>query len=85
MTLTARNYQDALEVQDACNLSGVVHSFSKVMSSIMGDASNTHDVNRHPIAVLYADKIASLAGVQSLSYDSGFSAAYDICCERAKV
>jgi hypothetical protein len=57
--LTKRDYQEALWIQDACNLSGVVHSFSTIMSKIEGD---TVTRNKHPIAVLFSSKIASLTG-----------------------
>jgi len=69
--LTKREYQEALWVQDACNLSGVVHSFSTIMSKIKG---STEERNKHPIAVLFSSKIASLTGS-----DNGleFSKAYD--------
>jgi len=57
--------QMALDVQDACNLSGVVHSFSRVMSFLSDEANRTGKgtdwKNTHPIAVLFADKIADLS------------------------
>lgn len=79
--LTAHDYQRALDVQDACNLSGVVRSFSQVMDKVWGEAratgnASTDWVNRHPIAVLYASKVQSLTGGER---DEAFSAAYDIC------
>ena len=56
--------QEALDVQNACNLSGVAHSFARAMTDladhgIHGDARNTH-----PISVLWADKIAHLTRTQ---------------------
>lgn len=69
-----RMYSDALIVQDACNLSGVVHSFSKHMQTLsdMG-IDNTDDKNRHPICVLFSSKIASLTGSENFK---DFSRAY---------
>jgi hypothetical protein len=73
----------ALQVQDACNLSGVVHSFSAVLKQLWalldseGKAATT-DINEHPISKLYADKIASLAGVQNVSMTE-YAKAYDAC------
>ncbi len=70
----ARMYQDALIVQDACNLSGVVHSFSKHMQTLsdMG-IDNTDEKNRHPVCILFSSKIASLTGSEDFS---NFSRAY---------
>ena len=70
----SRMYQDALIVQDACNLSGVVRSFSKHMQTLcdMG-IDNTRDRNRHPVCVLFSSKIASLTGSEDFS---NFSRAY---------
>lgn len=63
--------QEALDVQNACNLSGVAHSFSKVLSEAMWPAANelgegTQWVNQHPISVLFVDKLVSLTGLDFL-------------------
>ena len=63
--MSANDYQRAIDVQDACNLSGVVHSFADVMSKLCTEGLNTDARNRHPIAVLYSSKIASLTGSES--------------------
>jgi hypothetical protein len=65
--LAAGDYQRALDVQDACNLSGVVNSFSSALSKIWEecrkvDGRGTKWVNEHPISILYSSKIASLSG-----------------------
>lgn len=61
--------KDALLVQNACNLSGVVHSFDKVVTDLWEEANRigkgTDWVNTHPIVQAYVDKLASLARVQS--------------------
>jgi len=61
--------KDALNVQNACNLSGVVHSFDKVVTDLWEEANRigkgTDWVNTHPIVQAYVDKLASLARVQS--------------------
>lgn len=66
-----QDYADAMLVQDASNLSGVVHSFVAVLERIGKFFEESKDpqlpfskMNRHPIAVMYASKIASLTGVQ---------------------
>ena len=55
---------EAYQVQDACNLSGVVHSFSRAISDLREACPNqgTEFYNQHPVSILYASKISSLAG-----------------------
>jgi len=61
---------EALQVQNACNLSGVVHSFGEVMQSISDYAfehgKGTDWKNNHPIVIAFIDKLSSLASVQCL-------------------
>lgn len=54
--------QDAIDVQDASNLVGVVISFSEALINLRQVFPNlsTKEINEHPIAVLYSSKIASL-------------------------
>lgn len=59
--------KEAIQVQDACNLSGVVHSFSRSMARLWEIAheskgKGTKWVNTHRVARLYASKIQSLSG-----------------------
>lgn len=56
--------KEALDVQDACNLSGVVHAFSRAMTDLGQHVQGTEARNRHPVAILYASKIASLTGCE---------------------
>lgn len=76
--LTRKHYEDSLTVQDACNLSGVVFSFAEAMQAICEESNvlgkGTDWKNNHPIAVLYASKIASLTGCE---ISLNFSEAYD--------
>lgn len=68
----------ALDVQDACNLSGVVKTFAKVLDTIWDEAHKqgrgTDFVNTHPITVLFVSKLESL----SMS-DYRFAEAYSSC------
>lgn len=68
--------QDALFVQNACSLSGVVHSFSRAMTDLRANFPNasTDEINQHPIAIMYSSKIASLTDSESAL---AFSRAYD--------
>jgi hypothetical protein len=79
-----REAQRAIDVLDACNLSGVVHSFSEVTRHLWDHAraegKGTDFVNRHPIAVMYATKIGELTRVAVIADDaSDWSRCYDIC------
>lgn len=70
--------KEALDVQDACNLSAVVHTFSKVVTELrelMRDVGtfSTDNFNRHPIIIMYSSKIASLCGSENATE---FSSAY---------
>lgn len=63
--------KEVLQVQDACNLSGVVHSWSRSISRLRAlldaqKAGGTDAINGHFINVLWADKCASLAGCQDI-------------------
>jgi hypothetical protein len=59
--------RESLDVQDACNLSGVVHSYSRAMSRLweLLPGAGTQTINHHPIARLWADKCAHLTGTQT--------------------
>ena len=60
--------KEAIEVQNASNLSGVVHSFAKAMTDLREAANvegwaSTEKINTHPIAIVWAGKIADLSGL----------------------
>jgi hypothetical protein len=78
--------QRTLDVQNACNLSGVAKSFAEATSVLWEEArrlkEGTDWVNQHPISKCWIDKMASLAGVQSFSWNA--RAAYDAVEELAK-
>jgi hypothetical protein len=52
---------NALASQTACNLSGIVHAFSRAMTTLCEIKPDTTWRNRHPIAVLFATQITHLA------------------------
>ena len=62
-----KHCRDAIQVQDACNLSALVHSMDETMSDLWAMAralgKGTDWVNNHPICRLYASKIAHLTGM----------------------
>jgi hypothetical protein len=70
MPLTyAQAAQTALDVQDACNLSGVAKSLAgPIMDALWAEAGvkgkGTEWINQHPIVTLFIDKLAHLNGSQ---------------------
>jgi hypothetical protein len=82
--LEKRDYQEAVLAQGACNLSGIVHSFSEILSKIWDEAheekKGTDWVNNHPISVLFAEQITHLANAGKRDYFE----AYKICTEKGE-
>jgi hypothetical protein len=71
--------KDAILVQNACNLSGVVHAFSTAVTVLreQRDCTGTTWINEHPVSILFSAKIASLTGVAHIA--EGFEKAYEEC------
>jgi hypothetical protein len=65
-------YQDALNVQSACNLSGVAKALAVALDVIWAEAcangKGTEYVNRHPVVVLHVCQMAWLATGDALAY-----------------
>lgn len=83
--------EESLRVQDACNLSGVVHAFSTIITEVRTRLDSegqggTDNVNNHPVCRLFSDKIASLTGTQFCNDDAhqNFSDAYKWAHEQSK-
>jgi hypothetical protein len=79
--------KNALQVQDACNLSGVVKSFAKDFDAIWNEAreqnKGTDYVNTHPICRLYLEQIAYLVCGGNLDFDS-YDVATKYCQEKTQ-
>lgn len=84
--------QEALQVQDACNLLGVSKGFAKAvqevwenMKAVEVPAENKYasmdDLRQHPIVLLWVDKIHSMT---VLLDSQSFSKAYDGCHKLAE-
>lgn len=75
---------DAIAVQDACNLSGVVHGFSRAITDLREALSqakmptDTLAINKHPICKLWASKIHDLTGM-GISDCDAYGDAYEAC------
>jgi hypothetical protein len=71
--------KEALQIQDGCNLSGLVHGWSRAITELREALPDlgTDGINRHPINALWIDKLASLNG------RTGFTEAYLKVCDLA--
>ena len=80
--------RNALAVQSACNLSGVILSMAEDCKEIsrLGFEKGTDWKNSHPVFILYAVQIAHLthSGTALMSTPDRYSKASDICKEAAK-
>lgn len=78
-------YRLALQVQDASNISGVIHSLhNEVLPAIRLEAAFIEQGNsymeKHPALILFLDKIVSLTRIGWLhDEDMAISKAYDDC------
>jgi len=73
--------RDALDVQNASNLSGVISGFSRALADLREHVSGTDALSRHPITVLWSDKVAHLTGVQDLGsavVSDAYKVVYDL-------
>jgi len=72
-------FRDALAVQNACNLSGILESLYRHLPAIRVATGNTDAFNRHPVIRLFAEQIAHLSGMNICgdleTYDAAYKAA----------
>jgi len=68
--------QEALDVQDACNLSGVAQGFGRAMADLRHHVGGT-DARTHAITVLWIDKLNDMTG--RIDGFTAFSNAYAEC------
>jgi hypothetical protein len=73
-------WEEAIQVQSACNLSGVVLAFARAISEISSEAfrlnHGTDWVRKHPISRMFAEQIFYL------TEGTSYSTSYDICEEK---
>jgi len=76
-------YLNALDVQSASNLSGVVLQFARDMEQVneevRANGGGTEQVNRHPVCRLYAEQIAWLTGAGGCGNHDTYNQAFDAC------
>lgn len=69
MKTMQRLAEDAIHVQDACNLLAVANSFAQVVKNVQqnladaGQECGTDAIRNHPIVQLWASKIIEMAGM----------------------
>lgn len=80
--LTAHDYRNAVHSQDACNLSGIVFDFARIMQRICNEShalgKGTDWRNEHQIARLFAEQISHLTSKRN------WREAYLFCQKKAK-
>lgn len=85
-TLTSKHYKDAIDSQNAVNLTGITRSVVQIMDDIWKEASaqnkGTDFVNRHPIVRLFAEQILFLSGGGCSSDASQYGEANVFCKTR---
>ena len=80
---------DAIAVQDACNLMGVVNGFGRAITDLREALTqakmpcDTTTINKHPICQLWASKIHDLTGM-GFSDSIAYAEAYDACRKLAE-
>jgi hypothetical protein len=81
MAIDKKHWQNAMSVQDACNLSGVVFSFEKAMQAICDEANaeghGTDWKNTHPIVVLFTTQLAYLSNTATVVDSEVYRKAYE--------
>lgn len=76
--LTPKDYSDAMQSQNACNLTALIKALSRVLPAIHAESDGSDDVNNHPIVKLYVEQFAHLSNGRD------YSSAYNICSIKAK-
>lgn len=80
-------YQTAIDVQDACNLSGVINSWKLCFQEInneMQTAKAGDDFRRkHPVNILFLSKVSQMMGFNDPVDWVSYGKAYQICKEKA--
>jgi hypothetical protein len=75
--------QSALDVQTACNLSGVLRSFHEITQSMRNDhGMDTPTCNTHPVSRMFAEQISHLTGAGCGDTET-YRKAYDWCVQVA--
>jgi hypothetical protein len=75
--------QEAIDVQDASNVVGVVASYATALQDLSKYVKGSSEIAKHPINRLWASKIQSLAGM-GIGDNDRFGFAHAACQELTK-
>lgn len=87
--MVAKMYQDALDSQTACNLSGLVKSLDRCLNLIWeeskeaGEKGGTEFVNTHPVVKMFVTQMLHLSMQQAADFET-WHEAYLVCEQKAK-
>ncbi len=73
--------QSAIDVQNACNLSGVARSLHEVTTVLFQQDKGTRWVNSHPAVTMYLCKMGELNGADLCSLSPCYEVAEKKCLE----
>lgn len=64
--------REAIDIQSACNLSGLVHGWSRSARRLreLLKTAGTDEINHHPVNQLWADKLYDLTGMAAKPDDA---------------
>ena len=60
-----RQMQSALDVQNACNISGVAHHLAELCRELRSDGSSTSELRTSPMVRLVVAKLADMCAIAS--------------------
>lgn len=81
MKTMAQLAEEAMQVQDACNLSGVVKGMDRAIANLRElGITGTDEIRNHFISVMWACKIADLCGMVCANVEP-FNTAWNKCNE----
>lgn len=76
--------EDAIAVQDACNISGVLNSYWGIVCRLRELKGYDYPLYSHPAVILFHDKLEDMMRVPFDERTKDYSAAYTACKEMIK-
>lgn len=66
--------QTARDIQNACNMTGILHTFIEVLTCMKELGITGDELRTHPITIVFLDKLNSLAEIQNLGCERAMNA-----------
>lgn len=79
MTQPSAQYIAALDIQDACNLSGVSHHLSRLCTELVNSGQDTMQIRQNAAVILIVAKMADLCGIDCSWHKEPIKQAHDRC------